>query len=401
MIELDDAWTQLKATLPVPKREERLPLDAALGRILSETPQATHAVPPFPASAMDGYACRAAELAELGKEGLAVIGTAWAGKPWSDVLPPGACVRIFTGAPVPLGCDSVLPQEELRRQGDRIFAEHKLEGGRYVRPAGGDVSEGQPLGHPGLALHARHLGLFAAAGLSAICCWRRPRVALLSTGDELAQPGAPLVGGQIHDASQSLLPAALAALPVEVLGSWHSPDDSAALERTLGEMLAAGADALISTGGVSVGDADVLRPWLEQQGALTFHRLALKPGRPFSYGMLQGQRAFFGLPGNPVSAFATFHLLVAPALRVLAGERLGPALRLRGTLAKAVKKAPGRRDFQRGIFTPTAQGFSVEAFDAQDSHLLSGLAAANCLLDLPLPSGDLPAGAEVTFLPLA
>ncbi|MEE3109971.1 MAG: molybdopterin molybdenumtransferase MoeA, partial [Pseudomonadota bacterium] len=108
MIELDDAWTQLRATLPVPKREERLPLDAALGRILSETPQATHAVPPFPASAMDGYACRAAELAELGKEGLAVIGTAWAGKPWSDVLPPGACVRIFTGAPVPLGCDSVL-----------------------------------------------------------------------------------------------------------------------------------------------------------------------------------------------------------------------------------------------------------------------------------------------------
>ena len=117
-----------------------------------------------------------------------------------------------------------------------------------------------------------------------------------------------------------LLPAALAALPVEVLGCWHSPDDSAALERTLGEMLAAGADALISTGGVSVGDADVLRPWLEQQGALTFHRLALKPGRPFSYGMLQGQRAFFGLPGNPVSAFATFHLLVAPALRVLAGS---------------------------------------------------------------------------------
>jgi molybdopterin molybdotransferase len=401
MIELDDAWAQLEATLPTPQTEERLPLSAALGRILSESPRATHAVPPFPASAMDGYACRAAELGALGNGGLAVVGTAWAGQPWNDALPPGGCIRIFTGAPVPPSCDSVLPQEECRREGDRIFAEEPLQGGRYVRPAGGDVAEGQPLGQPGLALHARHLGLFAAAGLDAVRCWRRPRVALLSTGDELAAPGVPLAWGQIHDASQALLPAALAALPVEVLGCWHSRDDTAALERTLGEMLEAGADALISTGGVSVGDADVLRPWLEQQGALTFHRLALKPGRPFSYGMLQGQRAFFGLPGNPVSAFATFHLLVAPALRVLAGETLAPTLRLRGTLAKALKKTPGRRDFQRGIFMATAQGFSVEAFDAQDSHLLSGLAEANCLLDLPLPEGDLPAGAEVTFLPLA
>ena len=400
MIELDDAWAQLKATLPAPQAEECLPLSAALGRILSEAPRASHAVPPFPASAMDGYACRAVELAALGEEGLAVVGTAWAGKPWNEALPPGSCVRIFTGAPVPSGCDSVLPQEELGREGDRIFAEATLEGGRYVRPAGGDVGEGQPLGQPGVALHARHLGLFAAAGLEAVRCWRRPRVAVLSTGDELAEPGAPLAWGQIHDASQALLPAALTDLPVEVLGCWHSRDDTAALERTLGEMLEAGADALISTGGVSVGDADVLRPWLEQQGALTFHRLALKPGRPFSFGMLQGQRAFFGLPGNPVSAFATFHLLVAPALRVLAGETLTPTLRLRGRLAKAVKKAPGRRDFQRGVFTATAQGFSVEAFSAQDSHLLSGLAEANCLLDLPLPEGDLPAGAEVTFLPL-
>jgi molybdopterin molybdotransferase len=401
MIELDDAWAQLKATLPAPQTVERLPLSAALGRILSETPRATHAVPPFPASAMDGYACRAAELGALAQGGLAVVGTAWAGRPWNEALPPTSCIRIFTGAPVPPSCDSVLPQEEVRREGGRIFTEEPLEGGRYVRPAGGDVAEGQRLGHPGLALHARHLGLFAAAGLGAVHCWRRPRVALLSTGDELAAPGTPLAWGQIHDASQALLPAALAALPVEVLGCWHSHDDTAALEHTLGEMLEAGADALISTGGVSVGDADVLRPWLERKGALTFHRLALKPGRPFSYGMLQGQRAFFGLPGNPVSAFATFHLLVAPALRLLAGEILTPTLRLPGTLTKALKKTPGRRDFQRGIFTATAQGFSVEAFDAQDSHLLSGLAEANCLLDLPLPEGDIPAGAEVTFLPLA
>jgi molybdopterin molybdotransferase len=401
MIELDDAWAQLSAELWRPQDAESVPLDAALGRVLSAPPKAPHAVPPFPAAAMDGYACAASDLPQLLTTGLPVIGTAFAGTPWQGDLPPRTCLRIFTGAAVPPPCNTVLPQEEVQREGDRIRASARLEGHRYVRPAGGDFPAETPIGQANQRLTARHLGLFAAAGLSAVACWRRPRVALLSTGDELAAPGAPLAWGQIHDASRFLLPGALEALPVELLGTWHCGDSMESLEHTLATMLEAEPDVLISTGGVSVGDADYLRPWLEARGTLRFHRLALKPGRPFTFGLLNERLAFFGLPGNPVSSYVTFLLLVAPALRQLAGECATPPLRLRGRLAEPLKKAPGRRDFQRAYFTTTENGFLVSSFPEQDSHLLSVLAEANCLLDLPLACGDLPAGTEVTFLPLS
>ena len=394
-IDLDDALARLLADLAPLPATEGVALGDASGRVTAAAPRAATAVPPFANSAMDGYAVAASDPLHAAGGPFRVVETIYAGRAPTRSLEAGTCARIFTGAPLPPGADAIVAQEDAGVGDDGVRFRARPAPGRFVRAAGGDVTAGAELVAPGTRLHAGHLALLAAAGVERVEVRRRPRLALITSGDELRMPGEPLAPGQIHDSTRFALPALAAALPVTPAAPIHAADDPVALRRAF-TAAAEDADALLTTGGVSVGDADHVRAVLAQEGRIDFWRLALKPGRPFAYGRFLG-RPFFGLPGNPVSSLVTFLLLVRPALLTLAGVRDVAPPRLRLRLAGAVRKAPGRRDFQRARLEADGR---ASAFDRQDSNVLSVLAAADVLLDLPRGAGDLPADTEVDAIDL-
>ena len=399
-IDLDTALARMLDDLEAGSGRESVRLDAALGRVAAVAPRALSTVPPFANSAMDGYAVRSTDARLAAGDALRVVETIFAGAAPREALADGSCARIFTGAPLPAGADAVIAQEDALPDGDLVRFTEQPSAGRFVRAAGGDVARDAELFEAGTRLHAGHVALLAAAGLEAIEVVSRPRVAVLATGDELRPPGTELAPGQIHDTSSHALPALLANLPVTVSSVEQVPDDPVVL-RDAFERAAAGADAVVSTGGVSVGDADHVRDVLGGGGHIDFWRLAIKPGRPFAYGRYRGL-PFFGLPGNPVSSMVTFLLLVRPALLRLAGAAPAALPRIRVTLASDVRKAPGRRDFQRARrMDATTGAVRAHAFERQDSNVLSVLADADLLLDLPADAGDLPAGSEVHAIDLA
>jgi len=382
---------------------ESIPLAQAAGRVLAQAVASSVCLPPCDNSAMDGYALRYADLdcADLEKGApLEQIGKSFAGSPFDGEVWPGTCVRIMTGAAMPAGADTVVMQEQVTANGASIVIHGEVRRGDHVRRRGEDIREGDTLLQAGSRISVARIALLAAAGIGRVEVQRRPVVALFSTGDELRQPGDVLGRGEIYDSNRIALLAALAKLEVEVLDLGILPDNREIIRENLARA-AREADAILTSGGVSVGEADYTREVLEEMGEIGFWKVAMKPGKPFAYGRLRGT-PFFGLPGNPVSALVTFQQLVVPALTVMQGGAWSAPVPLQARLLQPLRKSPGRTDFQRGIYRSDEHGtLCVEPVGAQGSHILSGLADANCLIVLARDSGSVEAGEVVAIEPLA
>jgi len=376
---------------------ETLPLHAALGRVAAQDAVAPLNLPPFRASAMDGYALRSTDALHAPSAPLAVIGTSSAGHPFSGNVPPGTCVRIYTGAAVPDGLDAIAIQEDCTREGDQVTVQAPVHAHDNIRSIGHDVSAGTTVVRAGTRIREFQLAWLAACGIAEVVVRGLPRVALFSTGDELVEPGGTLAAGQIHDANRHALRALLRNLPVELVDLGILPDREAAIDSMLADA-SREFDAVITSGGVSVGDADYVKQAVARLGEIAFWRINLKPGKPLAYGRL-GRALFIGLPGNPVSTIVTALLLAAPALLRLSGAEAEPITRVRAQLDHAVTHRPGREEYQRGRLFMTDDILHVSATGDQSSNRLASFAAANCLIRIPKQAGDLEAGSLVEVLP--
>lgn len=389
----------LERVTPVAGRE-RVALRAGLGRVLAEEVRAALDVPPADNSAMDGYALRGADLPRQGSAQLAVVGAALAGAPFAGTVGAGQCVRITTGAVLPAGADTVIMQERVIAAGDGIEIRAGHRPGENVRRAGEDIARDQMVLAPGRRLLPAELGLLAAIGRAEVEVYRPVRVAFFSTGDELRGLGERLQPGQIYDSNRYSLWAMLQRLRVETLDLGVVGDEREAVRRALREA-AAQADAVITSGGVSVGVADFVTETLAELGEVDFWRIAMKPGKPLAVGRI-GTSAFFGLPGNPVSTMATFYQFVRPALRRMAGEDVAPPLAFRVPAATALRKEPGRLEYQRGILARGSDGeLQVTSTGLQDSHVLTSMTRANCFIVLPADCAGVAPGELVEVQPFA
>jgi len=376
---------------------ETVALRAALGRVLALDQVARVDIPPATNSAMDGFALRAADLDEAGRSALHLVGTAWAGHPLERTVGAGECARIMTGAPIPAGADTVVMQERTRVDGDTVHVEG-AEPGANIRAAGEDLAIGDLALAGGTRLGPGEVGVLASLGLVRVEVFRRPRVALFATGDEITEPGQPLAPGRLYDSNRYAIHALLTRMGMAIADHGHLPDEREAVEASL-LAAAADADAIVTTGGVSVGAADHVGPVLRERGDIGFWQLAMKPGRPLNFGFIEGA-LFFGLPGNPVSAMVTCSQFVQPALRRLAGEPYRAPLSLRARAAEALAKKPGRTEFQRGILRPADDGVTeVVSVGAQGSGRLTSMVRANCLVVLPADSAGVAAGDWVEVQP--
>ena len=380
---------------------ERVPLRSALDRVLAADIHSGINVPAGVNSAMDGYAVNSADLpAADASARLQVLGTAWAGKPFQGGLKPGGCARIMTGALLPEGADTVIIQEDVEREGDAIVIDGKTRKGDNVRQAGEDLALGDLVLAQGRRLSPADLGLIASLGLAEVSVTRPLRVAFFSTGDELRSIGESLDGGGVYDSNRYTLHAMLSRVGADIMDLGVVRDDREALEEAFA--LAAGnADALITSGGVSVGEADYVREIIAKLGQVEFWKVAIKPGRPLAFGQVGGA-IFFGLPGNPVSVMVTFYEFVLPALRKMAGEDDPGPLLLQARCESTLKKRPGRVEYQRGILRQDADGaLKVAKTGAQGSGILRSMSQANCFIVLPLESEGAKPGDLVAAQPFS
>jgi len=379
---------------PVTARET-VPLRSALGRIVAEDIFSPHNVPNHDNSAMDGYAFNADDLQTSGDTTLRIAGTAFAGKPFAGQAGRGECVRIMTGAVMPAGCDSVVMQERVKVQGDTISIGEGSKRGQNVRYAGEDLKQGQTVFAAGQLLRPADLGLIASLGIGDISVYRRLRVAFFTTGDELASIGQPLEEGQVYDSNRYTIHGMLTRMGVEIIDMGVVRDDPKLLENALHEA-AANADVILTSGGVSVGEADYMKQLLIQLGQVVFWKIAMKPGRPLAFGKI-GNAHYFGLPGNPVAVMVTFYQFVRNAMLVLMGQPNPAATPFFSAICvDAVKKAPGRTEFQRGILFPDRDGrWKVRPIGNQSSGVLRSMSEANCFIVLPEDCGNISAGDSV------
>ncbi|QIE99037.1 molybdopterin molybdotransferase MoeA [Pantoea stewartii] len=397
LISLEDAQQKMLAQLTPITESLDVPLTDAAGRITACSVTSPIDVPPFNNSAMDGYAVRLADVQE--GQPLTVAGKAFAGAPFSGDWPSGSVIRIMTGAPVPDGCDAVVMQEQTHLQSEQIVIDAPVKAGQNIRLIGDDIRAGHQVLAPGVRLGAAELPLLASLGIATVKVLRKLRVAIFSTGDELQPVGQPLSDGQIYDTNRFAISLMLHKLGCEVIDLGIVRDDPVVL-RAAFMNADRQADVVISTGGVSVGEADFTKAMLEELGSIRFWKLAIKPGKPFAFGRLANSW-FCGLPGNPVSAVVTFYQLVQPLLARLTGQSasaLPPRQRVR--TASALKKSPGRLDFQRGVLRRNAEGETeVVSTGAQGSHVYSSFSQANCFIVLERERGYVEAGEWVDVEP--
>ena len=376
---------------------ERVHIRNALSRLLAEDIVSPHDVPGHDNSAMDGYAVRFEDLERDGETILKRVGESFAGKPSTASVGPGECVRIFTGAVMPKGADTVVMQERASEDAGRVRLAAGAVGkaSQNRRFAGEDLRRGQIVFRAGQLVHPAELGMLASLGIGEVTVYRKLRVAFFSTGDELKPIGTPLGAGEIYDSNRYTLHGMLSRLGCDMLDMGVVPDIPESLERAFASA-AATADVVITSGGVSVGEADFVKQLMDKLGEVVFWKIAMKPGRPLAYGRL-GDAHFFGLPGNPVSVMVTFYEFVQDALRMLQGQRnVAPLPTFKVPLAAPIRKVPGRTEFQRGILARDGDGgWTVRTTGDQGSGILSSMSQANCFIVLSADTGNVAAGEAV------
>ncbi|HUP96479.1 MAG TPA: gephyrin-like molybdotransferase Glp [Usitatibacter sp.] len=372
----------------------RVPIRSSLGRVLAEDLLSPVDVPSHRNSAMDGWAMKGADLAG-GEATLTEIGASFAGKPFAGKVAAGQCVRIMTGGVVPEGADTVVMQERAQANGKSVTFAAGQKPGQNVREAGEDLKAGSVALRAGRIVRPAELGLIASLGIGEVAVYRPLRVAFFSTGDELKGIGTALGEGEIYDSNRYTLHGMLTRLGCETLDMGVVRDDPALIERAFGEA-AANADVVITSGGVSVGEADFVKGMLGQLGEVVFWKIAMKPGRPLAYGKI-GAAHFFGLPGNPVSVMVTFYQFVRDALLVLAGANpVEPIPTFSAVCTARLKKAPGRTEFQRGVLARGPDGaLTVRPTGEQGSGILKSMSDANCFIILGDSTGNLEPGTMV------
>lgn len=373
---------------------ETVALDEALGRVLAEDLLVERAVPPFANSAMDGFALRGADLPAAGERRLRIVGTHLAGGAASFAIAPGECLRLMTGAPLPDGADTVVIQEHVRVDGDEAIVGAGERPGANVRPAGEDFRPGETALRRGQRLGPAQLGVCASLGCARIAVVRRPRVVLLTTGDEIVMPGEATSPAQIHNSNAFSVGALVREAGAALLSHRHLPDDADAIRAAL--LQAAGdADLIVSCGGVSAGEADLLPGLLAEIGTIDFWKVRMKPGMPFLTGRI-GAARLCALPGNPVSTVATFLVLVLPYLEALQGCATTAAPWLSARLTAPLRKRHDRTEFLRAHVRAGVDGtLQADLLDRQGSGMLRGVAEANALLRVEADQTELPAGAVV------
>lgn len=381
---------------------ERVGLFDALDRVLAADLIAPLSVPPHDNSAMDGFAFAGKQLQAGQDLILRVVGTAYAGAAWQGEVGAGQCVKIMTGAVMPAGLDTVVPVEFTRSEGETVtLPAGCVQPGDNRRLLGEDLMAGQAALQAGSRIGPAALGLIASLGLAEVAVWRRPKVAFFSTGDEILSLGQAPREGAVYDSNRYTLFGLLTRMGVEPIDLGSVKDDPASLEAAF-RLAAAQADVVISSGGVSVGEADHTKAIMKQLGDVAFWRIAMRPGRPMAVGRLQqeGRSALlFGLPGNPVAVMVTFLAFVRPALLRLMGVRQAQPLRVPALSQEAVRKKPGRTEFQRGIASRALDGsLQVRSTGSQGSGVLRSMAEANCLIRLDHEQGNLAVGDRVELL---
>lgn len=374
---------------------EFVELRSSLGRVLAADILSPANVPNYDNSAMDGYAFRADDIQKDGSTHLTIIGTALAGQSFAGEVCCGECVRIMTGGMMPNGADTVIMQEKVSVDGDTITFTEAPKRAMNVRYAGEDLQIGQTVLAAGHLMRSADLGLIASLGVGNVSVYRKLKVAFFSTGDELASIGQALKTGQVYDSNRYTLHGMLTRIGVDIIDMGAIPDNPELLESTLLNA-AQQADVVITSGGVSVGEADYMKLLLAKHGQVMFWKIAMKPGRPLAYGKI-GEAHYFGLPGNPVAVMVTFYQFVREALLMLMGQPNPSALPMfKVECTKATRKLTGRTEFQRGILFAADDGsWKVKPTGAQGSAMLSSISLANCFIVLDEHVGNLDAGAMV------
>ncbi|BAU93778.1 molybdenum cofactor synthesis protein [Methylorubrum populi] len=393
LLAVAEALEKILAAIPGPVAMEEIPVAQGAGRTLAADLTARRTQPPFPASAMDGYAVRSADVATVPAR-LRLIGTSAAGHGYAGTLEPGEAVRIFTGAPVPEGADAILIQENAEAEGETVTAQDPVAAGRFLRRAGLDFCEGETLVRAGDTLDARRLALAAGAGHAVLPVRRKPRVAVLATGDELVRPGEPAAWDQIVASNGLALGALSREAGGEVIDLGIVRDDLGALREAVGRARAAEADLLVTLGGASVGDHDLVQAALGAEGMeLGFWRVALRPGKPLMHGRI-GAMTVIGLPGNPVSSIVCGLLFVVPAIRALLGDpRAGQDRSEPALLGRDMPVNDARQDYLRARLDTAPDRLPVVHPETrQDSSMLSVLGSSEALLIRPPHAGPARAG---------
>jgi molybdopterin molybdotransferase len=382
--------TILEALAPPPGWESAS-VRAALGRVLARDVIAPCDVPAHDNSAMDGYAVRFADLNPAAETALSVVGSAFAGKAFSGLIGPGQAVRIMTGAVLPRGADCVVVQEVARSGEDQVFIPPGQKAGQNLRRAGEDLAQGSTALAAGKRMGPAELGLVASLGIAEVVVHRRLRVAFFSTGDEIASIGQALAPGQIYDSNRYTLFGVLTRLGCEVLDMGVVPDQPQALEAALREA-AGSADVILTSGGVSVGEADFIKELMARMGQVAFWKIDIKPGRPMAFGRI-ADAWLFGLPGNPVAVMVTFYQFVQDAILKLMGVSPLPHRPLLPARSEAaIRKQPGRREYVRGRLQPAADGWVVDLAGPQGSGVLRSMSDANCFIVLTEAQADVAPG---------
>jgi molybdopterin molybdotransferase len=398
LLRVDEALARIKSAVEPIVATERVTLKAALGRVLSEDMFSPINLPYDRNSAMDGYTLTSKDIDPIQPFTLSLAGTSWAGKPFQGSLKSCQCVRIFTGAVVPDRADSVVIQEQVKVEGERITFPVDTKAYQNIREAGEDITKGALLCPKHKKLTPADLGLLAAAGIADVPVNRRLNIAFFSTGDELVGLGQALESGKIYDSNRYALAGLLSDPCCNAVDMGVISDDKQFLEATI-KQAAETNDVIITTGGASVGDADYIKEILESCGEVKFWKIAIKPGKPFAFGKI-GSCHFFGLPGNPVSVMVTFDQIVAPALKQLSGSLEHKSLHILATCTSDLKKAPGRQEFQRGVLSQDADGnFLVASTGPQGSNILSSMSLSNCYIVLSSDCEGVKRGEQVWVEP--
>ncbi len=373
----------------------QLPLRDCLGRVLYQSVKSPINVPAHDNSAMDGFAMRSEDIPAQGEASLIPVGSALAGRPFEGACNKGECVRVMTGAIVPQGTDTVVIQEDIEQHEDgSVLIDHHNRQHQNIRFAGEDIKQDAVVLEAGHRISAADLGVLASLGVAELKVTRKPRVSFFSTGDELKSIGQSLNKGEIYDSNRYSLFGLLSQCHVDIIDMGVVRDDPQELQAAL-RQAAQHSDVILTSGGVSVGEADFIKPVLQSIGAMQFWKIAMKPGRPLTFGHID-DALLFGLPGNPVAVMVTFYQFVLPCLKKLSGQKYQPPRRFAARCESAIRKKPGRREYQRAVAQNDAYGhLSVRLTGRQGSGILTSMKIANCFLVLDEESGAVEAGDEV------